>query len=160
MASSYDPRKHLERLAEKQMKSKLHAKFLEECSTNELAPNGLGLKLTVSVGNNPEDLELQASVARLLERTILHIVNIVKEGHLRKAKNLRRVIEEERGKLKKDLSDDQMFDMDSSIFKKTEDKKDILIEKHKKKAGWPYTATNRGQQNRRWSYKQERTEEK
>ena len=115
------------------MKSKLHAKFLEECSTNELVPNGLGLKLKVSVGNNPEDLELQASVDRLLERTILHIVDIVKEGHLRKAKNLRRVIEEERGKLKKDLSDYQMFDMDSSIFKKTEDKKDILIEKHKKK---------------------------
>ena len=26
-----------------------------------------------------------------------------------------------------------MFDMDSSIFKKTEDKKDVLMEKHKKK---------------------------
>ena len=133
MASSYDPRKHLERLAEKQMKSTLHAKFLEECLTNELVPNGLGLKLKVSVGNNPEDLELQASVDRLLERTSLHIVDIVKEGHLRKAKNLGRVIEEERGKLKKDLSDDQMFDMDSSIFKKTEDKKDVRMEKHKKK---------------------------
>ena len=45
---------------------------------------------------------------------------------MRKAKNLGRVIEEERGKLKKDLSDDQMFDMDSSIFKKK-------MEKHKKK---------------------------
>ena len=114
------------------MKSTLHAKFLEECLTNELVPNGLGLKLKVSVGNHPEDLELQASVDKLLERTSLHIVDIVKEGHLRKAKNLGRVIEEERGKLKKDLSDDQMFDMDSSIFKKTEDKKDVLMEKHKK----------------------------
>ena len=52
---------------------------------------------------------------------------------MRKANNLGRVIEEERGKLKKDLPDDQMFDMDSSIFKKTEDKKDVLMEKHKKK---------------------------
>ena len=133
MASSYDPRNHLERLAEKQIKSTLHAKFLEECLTNELVPNGLGLKLKVSVGNNPEDLELQTSVDRLLERTSLHIVDIVKEGHLRKAKNLGRVVEEERGKLKKDLSDDQTFDMDSSIVKKTQDKKDVLMEKHKKK---------------------------
>ena len=101
--------------------------------TNELVPNGSRLKLKVNVGNNPEDLELEASVDRLLERTSIHIVDIVKEGHLRKAKYLGRVIKEERGKLKKDLSDDQMFDMNSSIFKKTEDKKNVLMEKHKKK---------------------------
>ena len=51
MASSYDPRKDLERLAEKQMKSTLHAKFLEEYLTNELVPNRLGLKLKVSVNS-------------------------------------------------------------------------------------------------------------
>ena len=65
---------------------------------------------------------------------------------MRKAKNLGWVIEEERGKLKKDLSDDQMFDMDSSIFKKTEDKKDVLMEKHKKKLAdltQPRTEDNR-----------------
>ena len=42
-------RKHLEKLAKKQMKSALHAKFLEKCLTNELVPNGLGLKVKVSV---------------------------------------------------------------------------------------------------------------
>ena len=102
--------------------------------TNKLVPNGLRLKLKVNVGNNPEDLELEASVDRLLERTSIHIVDIVKEGHLRKAKNLGRVIKEERGKLKKDLSDDQMFDMNSSILKKTEDKKRSGW-KNKEKAG-------------------------
>ena len=76
------------------MKSTLHAKFLEECLTNELVPNGLGLKLKVSVGNNPEDLELQASVDRILERTSLHIVDIVKgsleEGQKSRAGHRRR----------------------------------------------------------------------
>ena len=62
----------------------------------------------------------------------------------------------------KDLSDDQMFDLDSSIFMKTEDKKDgcpDLIEKHKKKLA-DITHRRSGHQNRKWSYKQERTEEK
>ena len=88
MASSYDPRKRLDRLAEKRMKCTLHAKFLEDCLSYELVPNRLTLKLKVSVGNEPEDIELQKSVNVLLERTSLHIVDIVKEGHLRKAKNL------------------------------------------------------------------------
>lgn len=133
MASSYDPRKHLERLAEKQMKCTLHAKFLEDCLSNEMVPNGLTLKLKVSVGNEPEDQELQKTVDRLLEKTSLHIVNIVKEGHMRKAKNLSRAIEEERGKVKKDLSDEKLFEMDSSIFKITQEKKDVLTVKHQKK---------------------------
>ena len=133
MASSYDPRKRLERLAEKQMKCTLHAKFLEDCLSYELVPNGLTLKLKVSVGNEPEDIELQKSVNVLLERTSLHIVDIVKEGHLRKAKNLGRVIEEERDKLKKELSGESIFEIDSSVFKKTQDRKDLLTAKHQRK---------------------------
>lgn len=91
------------------------------------------LKLKVSIGNEPEDQELQKTVDRLLEKTSLHIVNIVKEGHMRKAKNLSRAIEEERGKVKKDLSDEKLFEMDSSIFKITQEKKDVLTVKHQKK---------------------------
>ena len=49
------------------MKLTLRAKFLEECLANELVPMGLGLKFMFSVGNDPEDLELKASVDRLLE---------------------------------------------------------------------------------------------
>ena len=101
MASPCDPRKRLERLAEKQCRVLCVAKFLEECLSYELVPNGLTLKLKVSIGNEPEDIELQKSVDILLERTSMHIVDIVKEGHLRKAKILGRVIEEERGKLRK-----------------------------------------------------------
>ena len=133
MASSYDPRKRLERLGEKQMKCTLHAKFLEDCLSYELVPNGLTLKLKVSVGNEPEDIELQKSVNVLLERTSLHIVDIVKEGHLRKAKNFGRVIEEERDKLKKELSGESIFEIDSSVFKKTQDRKDLLTAKHQRK---------------------------
>ena len=133
MASSYDPRKRLERLAEKQMKCTLHAKCLEDCLSYELVPNGLTLKLKVSVGKEPEDIELQKSVNVLLERTSLHIVDIVKEGHLRKAKNLGRVIEEERDKLKKELSGESIFEIDSSVFKKTQERKDLLTAKHQRK---------------------------
>lgn len=115
------------------MKCTLHAKFLEDCLSNEMVPNGLTLKLKVSVGNELEDQELQKTVDRLLEKTSLHIVNIVKEGHMRKAKNLSRAIEEERGKVKKDLSDEKLFEMDSSVFKITQEKKDVLTVKHQKK---------------------------
>ena len=103
MASSNDPRIQLEKLAEKQMKSVLHAKFLEDCLSDEVVPKGLELKLKVSVGNDPEDLELQESVDKLLEKTSLHVLNIVKEGHMRKVKNLGNSIEEVRGKLKKNM---------------------------------------------------------
>ena len=57
----------------------------------------------------------------------------MKEGHLRKAKNLGRVIEEERGKLKKELPDESIFEIDSSVFKKTQDRKDLLTTKHQRK---------------------------
>ena len=126
MASPYDPRIYLERLAEKQTKCTLHASILEECLSNWLVPNGLTLMLKVSVCNGPEDLELQKSVDRLLEGLNLHIVDIVREGHMRKAKN-------ERGKHKKDFSDEKMFQMDSSVFKKTQDKKDLLTAINQKK---------------------------
>ena len=128
MASSYDPRLQLEKLVEKQMKSVLHAKFLEDCLSDKVVPKGLELKLKVRVRNDPEDLELQTSVDKLLEKTSLHVLNIVKEGHMRKVKNLGNSIEEVRGKLKKNMSNKQMFDMDSAVFRKN-----IMAEKHKKK---------------------------
>ena len=53
------------------MKSVLHAKFLEDCLSDEVVPKGLELKLKVSVGNDPEDIELQALVDKLLEKNKL-----------------------------------------------------------------------------------------
>ena len=136
MASSNDPRIQLEKLAEKQVKSALHAKFLEDCLAEEIVPKGLEIKLKVSVGNDPEDIQLQASVDRLLEKTSLHVVNIIKEGHMRKMQNLGNAIEEVRGKLKKKMSNEQLFDMDSEVFKKTEEKKNVMTETHKKKLSY------------------------
>ena len=105
------------------MKSALHAKFLEDCLAEEIVPKGLEIKLKVSVGNDPEDIQLQASVDRLLEKTSLHVVNIIKEGHIRKMRNLGNSIEEVRGKLKKNMSNEQLFDMDSEVFKKRKKRK-------------------------------------
>ena len=99
------------------MKSALHAKFLEDCLAEEIVPKGLKIKLKVTVGNDPEDIQLQASVDRLLEKTSLHVVTIIKEGHMRKMRNLDYSIEEVRGKLKKNMSNEQIFDMDSEVFK-------------------------------------------
>ena len=48
------------------MKSVLDTKFLDECLSEELVPKRLQLKLQVGVGNDPEDLELQASINKLL----------------------------------------------------------------------------------------------
>ena len=133
MASLNDPLLQLEKLAEKQMKSVLHTKFLEECLSEEIVPKGLQLKLQVGVGNDPEDQELQASINKLLTKTSLHVLNLIREGHMRKTRVLANSIEEVRRKIKERMSDKQLFDMDTSIFKKTEEKKNIMSEKHRKK---------------------------
>ena len=52
---------------------------------------------------------------------------------MRKTRVLANSIEEVRRKFKERMSDKQLFDMDTSIFKKTEEKKNIMSEKHRKK---------------------------
>ena len=89
--------------------------------------------MKVSIGNDPEDMELQSSVDKLLEKKSLHIMNIVKEGHMRKVRSLGNSIEEVRGTLKKNMSNKEMFDLDSAVFQKTETKKNSMTENHKKK---------------------------
>ena len=65
--ASFDPHvKQLGLLAEKQMKSTLHAKFLGTCRNENVIPKGLRLKLNVSVGNESDDLHI--SIDKLLER--------------------------------------------------------------------------------------------
>ena len=57
--ASQDPHiQNLQRIAEKQMKSALHAQFLENCRAENIIPKGLQLRLKVNVGNNcsePQD---------------------------------------------------------------------------------------------------------
>ena len=52
---------------------------------------------------------------------------------MRETRVLANSIEEVRRKFKERMSDKQLFDMDTSIFKKTEEKKNIMSEKHRKK---------------------------
>ena len=52
---------------------------------------------------------------------------------MQKFKCLSRTIEEEGDKVKKDLSDEKLFEMDSTICKITQEKKDVLTAKHQKK---------------------------
>ena len=101
--------------------------------SEELVPKGLQLKLQVGVRNDPEDQELQASINKLLTKTSLHVLNLIGEGHIRKTRVLANSIEEVRRKFKESMSDKQLFDLDTSIFKKTEEKKNIMSEKHRKK---------------------------
>lgn len=60
-------------------------------------------------------------------------MDIVKAAHMQKVRTLGYSIEKVRGKLKKNISNREMFDMDGKVFNKTEDKKKIMAEKHKKK---------------------------
>ena len=128
MASLNYPRLELEKLAEKQMKSVLHTKFLEECLSEELVPKWLQLKLKVGVGNDPEDQELQVYINKLLIKTSLHVLNLIREGHMRKIRVLANS-REVRRKFKERMSDKQLFDTETFIFKKTEEKKNIMSEK-------------------------------
>ena len=51
---------------------------------------------------------------------------------MRKTRVLSNSIEGLRRKFKERMSDKQLFDTDTSIFKKTEEKKNIMSEKHRK----------------------------
>ena len=110
----------------------LHTKYLEECLSEELVPRGLQLKLQVGVGNDPEDQELQASINKLCTKTSLNVLNLIREEHMRKTRVLANSIEGMQRKFKERMSDKQLFERDTSIFKKTEEKKNIISEKHRK----------------------------
>lgn len=129
--ASTDPHGGLELLAEKQMKSVMHAKYIERCIVGDVVPKGLQLKLTVSVGKDGE--QLQRSVNELLHKTSLEICDRIRSFHLRRAEAFEEEIVEKRKSLSKKLSSNEICRIDSELFDKINGKKDVLQTKHNKK---------------------------
>ena len=129
---SMDPLvKELGIIAEKQMKSILHSKFLNECQNENVIPKGLRLKLKVSVGTDSGDL--QKSIDELLERVSFDICERIRDFHLRKAHSYSQMIEDKRKQIQKIVSDDKLSRIYLDIYRMTEEKKDYLVLRHKKK---------------------------
>lgn len=131
MASDIDPRLRLEKLAEKQMKSGMHVRFLEDCNSADVVPKGLSLKLKVNVGTNSS--ELQTSIDKLLHKVSMEICDRIKEYHIRNSMLLKTEIENVRSDIAKTLTDSQMNELDSTIQKSISSKQSKLLIQHQKK---------------------------
>lgn len=130
--ASQDPHiQNLQRIAEKQMKSALHAQFLENCRAENIIPKGLQLRLKVNVGNNSS--ELQDSVDRLLRKVSMEICERIRDDHLRRSTEYGCLLEEVRNELKNKMSNADMFDLDCEINKQTETKREKLAAMHEQK---------------------------
>jgi hypothetical protein len=130
--ASQDPRiRQLELLAEKQMKSTLHARFLDNCRAEDVVPKGLQLKLKVNVGKDSDDL--QNSIDSLLLKVSKDICERVRGDHIRRSHDYGRLIEEKRNDLKTDLNNEELFKIDCDIFERTEKKKEDVLLTHEKK---------------------------
>lgn len=141
MASSYDPRMNnrttflkstMEKLAEKQMKNGLHARFLENCLEDNIVPKGLRLSLKVHIGNDVESRKFQESIDSLLEKVSLEVCERLKEEHQRRMLKLGKDLEEHRTELKS-LIKGNIGIFDEELYKKTESKKDGILPSQLKK---------------------------
>ena len=129
--ASTDPRIHqLENLAEKQMKSTLHARFLENCIADNLVPKGLRLKLTLNVGGNSTDL--QKAVDDLLSKVRCDICCRVRDFQHSKSLETGLQMEKIWDDIKKNVNNREMFEIDN-VYQLTEKKKDTMVTKHEKK---------------------------
>lgn len=131
---SEDPHVKLRQLAEKQMKSCLHAQFLEECLTENVIPKGLQLKLKVNTGSDSG--ELQNSIDGLLRRVSAEICEQVRDEHLRKSETYGKEMEQIRNELMKSMDPQELFSTDEKISQLTEEKKEVLKQGHKKKLNY------------------------
>ena len=142
--ASLDPRiRQLQLLVEKQMKSQLHVRFLENCKTENVIPKGLQLKLKVSVGR--DTTELQKSVDDLLFKVSRDICDRVRDDHLRRSHEYSCLVEKTRNEIKNALTDDELITVDSNIFEQTERTKTILVVKHNKKINYLKKSANNEQ---------------
>ena len=85
----------------------------------------------MSVGTDSGDL--QKSINELLERVSFDICERIRDFHLRKAHSYSQMIEDKRKQIQKIVSDDKLSRIDSDIYRMTEEKKDYLVLRHKKK---------------------------
>lgn len=131
MASQEDPRQILKKLAVKQMKSALHARFLQDCINDDIVPKGLRLSLKVSVG--PDGKELQDDINKLLHKVSVEICERIKEDHLRHNDKTDNMIENTRRLLQNKLTTSDFSNLENEITSYTEDKKNDIVIKHEKK---------------------------
>ena len=130
--ASTDPCIHeLENLVEKQMKSTLYAKFLENCIAKNLVPKGLRLKLTLNIGGN--STERQKAVDDLLSKVSCDICCRVRDFQHSKSLEIGLQMEKIWDDIKKNVNNREMFENDNNIYQLTEKKKDTMVAKHKKK---------------------------
>ena len=129
--SEYNITKKIEKMAEFQMKKATHTHFLENCIAEGVVPNGLRLKLQVQVGNNHR---LQEGVDKILEKTSMEITRLVAEENYHQLQESKSKMKELEEKLKHTVHDEGKLNIISQdIFGKTENKKNLMIEKQNKK---------------------------
>lgn len=126
-----DPRNNLQKLATKQMKSDLHAHFLQNCIDNAVVPKGLRLNLKIHTSSESQDL--QRAVDSLLKKVSFDIMERIVEDQRRYGSELSKTIEEERKKAIKHLSSEQLFETEADISENTEKEKDTVMQRHEKK---------------------------
>ena len=132
MASTEDPRlKQLQNMPNKQMKSVLHARFLEKCREADVIPKGLTLKLQVSVGGNSE--ELQTTVNNLLHRVSFDICEKIRDDHIRKSRQYDSQIEIIRADIQRNTSAEKFTSIEEETRTKTEKAKELIERRHSKK---------------------------
>ena len=123
--------KRIENLAEKQMKSSLHARFLQNCIESERVPEGMLLKKKIYVGKDFSDL--QKSVDNLLKKVSLGICDKVKSAQQQKVRQIGAEIESLRDILKGKSGDEGITELNLTVFEKTETKKNSFLNKQNKK---------------------------
>lgn len=128
---SQDPHVKLRQLAEKQMKSCLHAQFLKDCLSENVIPKGLRLKLKVNTGSDSD--ELQSSIDGLLRRVSSEICEQIRDEHLRKSESYGKEMENVRNAMMKTMNPEVMFATDEMIAKHTDEKKEVMKNGHRKK---------------------------
>ena len=123
--------RQIKNLAEYQMRKSTHVQFLEACIAESVVPQGLLLQKQVQIGDNQQ---LQQCVNRLLEKTSLEMCRMIRDEHVRQqgeAKGKMATLEQ---KLSSSVNDrKKMFEINSNVFKTTEDKKNVIVERQRKK---------------------------
>ena len=99
--------KRIETLAEKQMKSSLHSRFLQNCIESECVPEGMLLKKKIYVGKNFS--ELQKSIDDLLKKVSLDICDKVCSAHQQKVREIGTEMESLRDVLKSKSDDEYIL---------------------------------------------------
>jgi len=121
----------IEKMADFQMRKSTHIQFLENCIDENVVPYGLMLKLQVQVGENGR---LQESVDRILYKTSMEIARLVRDEHYVQLQEFKGSMKHLELLLKEKIKDEGEINIiNASIFEKTDNKKNQIIDKQNKK---------------------------